>query len=41
MSLKACVSKNGNLNIPHCNIDCIEFAVEPKNFATIKIIGFY
>ena len=41
MSLKACVSKNGNLNIPHCNIDCIEFAVEPKNFATIKIIVFY
>ena len=41
MSLKAYVSKNGNLNIPHCNRDCIEFTVEPKNFTTIKIMGFY
>ncbi len=41
MSLKACFSKNGNLNIPHCNRDCIEFTVEQKNYATIKIMGFY
>ena len=40
LSLKACVTKGGNLNISHVNRDNIEFTVEPKNFATIKILGF-
>ena len=31
----------GNLNILHVNRGNIEFTVEPKNFATIKILGFY
>ena len=41
LSLKACVTNGGNLNIPHVNRDNIEFTVEPKNFSTIKILGFY
>ena len=38
--LKACVNR-GNLNIPHVNKECIEYKIEPKNFATIKIMGFF
>ena len=41
ISLKACVTKGGNLNIPHVNRGNIEFTIEPKNFATIKVLGFY
>ncbi len=40
ISLKACVIKGGNLNIPHFNRDCLEL-IEPKIFASIKILGFY
>ena len=38
--LKTCVTEGGNLNIPHVNVNNIEQTIEPKNFATIKIIGF-
>ena len=41
LSLKACVTEGGNLNIPFIDRNNIEFTVEPKNFATIKILGFY
>ena len=43
ISLKACITDNGTgkLNIPHFNLSNIENTVEPKNFAIIKIIGFY
>ena len=41
ISLKACVSEGGNLNIPHINRGALEFIVEPKIFASIKILGFY
>ena len=42
LSLKACVSQEGhNLAIPFVDSYNIENTIEPKNFATIKIIGFY
>ena len=41
ISLKACVSEGGNLNIPHLNRDNLEFKAEPQIFASIKILGFY
>ena len=40
ISLKACVIKGGNLNIPDFNRECLEL-IEPKIFASIKILGFY
>ena len=42
LSLKACVYKEDHkLAIPFVDLNDVENTVEPKNFATIKIIGFY
>ncbi len=42
ISLKACVAREGHmLAIPFVDKNNIDYTVEPKNFATIKIIGFY
>ena len=42
ISLKACVARDGHtLGIPFVYTSNIEYTIEPKNFATIKIIGFY
>ena len=42
ISLKACVAGDGHtLSIPYVDTNNIEYTIEPKNFATIKIIGFY
>ena len=42
LSLKACVARDGmKLGIPFVDIYNIEYTIEPKNFATIKILGFY
>ena len=42
LSLKACVANDGmKLGIPFVDTYNIEYTIEPKNFATIKIIGFY
>ena len=42
ISLKACVAREGQmLAIPWVDTNNIEYTIEPKNFATIKIIGFY
>ena len=42
ISLKACVAEDGHtLSIPYVDTNNIEYTIEPKNFATIKIIGFY
>ena len=41
ISLKACVTEGGHLGIPFLDKYNIEFTDETKNFATIKILGFY